>query len=320
MRALVTGGAGFIGSHIARELCRRGVETVVLDDLSSGSLANLEWRGEGDKLEVIEGDIRDEAVVERAVRGCDWVFHEAALASVPASVAEPVRSNEINLEATLGLLERARQAGVRRLVFACSCAVYADGEPAVKKEGAGEGPASPYGLQKFAGEKYCGLYSALYCFGAVSLRYFNVFGPRQSFDSAYSGVIARFCTALLKGEQPVIFGDGGQSRDFVYVADVVQANLLAAEAPAERVAGKALNVGTGRAVSVLELYQILARIAGAEVRPRHEAARAGEIRKAQADISQARALLGYEPKFPLEEGLRRTLEFYREHLVAGAAA
>ena len=315
MKALVTGGAGFIGSHIAEALCRRGGRVVVLDDLSYGSESNLEWRKPGDELEFVRGDIRDGELIKKVLQGVDWVFHEAAVASVAASLAEPQMTNEVNLTASLELLQVAREAGVKRFMFASSCAVYRDSAEPVKREGEGEGPASPYGLQKYAAEKYCGLYSALFGLETVSLRYFNVFGPRQSASSPYSGVIARFCTALLEGQQPVIFGDGQQSRDFVNVADVVRANLLAAEAPAEKVAGKFFNVGTGRRTSVLELFTGLAKAAGSNLKPRHEPARAGEIRHAQADIGNTRGALGFEPSVALETGLRQTFEAYQNGVV-----
>ena len=311
MKALVTGGAGFIGSHIAESLCRRGASVTVLDNLSYGFESNLDWRRPGDDLEFVSGDIRDAGLVKKLLKGTDWVFHEAAVASVAASVSEPEMTNEVNLTASLALLQAARDAGVKRFMFASSCAVYCDSEIAVKREHEGEGPASPYGLQKYAAEKYCGLYYSLYGLQTVSLRYFNVFGPRQSANSPYSGVIARFANALLEKQQPVIFGDGGQSRDFIYVADIVRANLLAAEAPADQVAGKAFNVGTGRSTSILELYTQLARVAGSSVKPRHELARAGEIRHAQADISEARRGLGFEPGFSLDVGLRQTFESYQ---------
>lgn len=315
MKALVTGGAGFIGSHIAEALCRRGARVIVLDDLSYGNEANLDWKRAGDELEFVRGDIRDRAVVKKVLPGVDWVFHEAAVASVAASVSEPEMTNQVNLTASLELLQAAREAGVKRFMFASSCAVYRDSDQPVKKEGEGEGPASPYGLQKYAAEKYCGLYSSLFGLETVSLRYFNVFGPRQSANSPYSGVIARFCAALLEQAQPVIFGDGEQSRDFVNVADVVKANLLAAEAPAEQVGGKFFNIGTGRRTSVLELFTSLAKAAGSSVKPRHEPARAGEIRHAQADISSARRGLGFEPGVSLDVGLQETFEAYRKGMV-----
>lgn len=315
MKALVTGGAGFIGSHIAEALCRRGARVVVLDDLSYGSEANLAWRKPGDELEFVRGDIRDRELVKKLLPGVDWVFHEAAVASVAASLAEPEMTNDVNLTASLELLQAAREAGVKRFLFASSCAVYRDSDQPVKREGEGEGPASPYGLQKYAAEKYCGLYSSLFGLETVSLRYFNVFGPRQSASSPYSGVIARFCAALLEKQQPVIFGDGQQSRDFVSVTDVVRANLLAAEAPAEKVAGRFFNVGTGRRTTILELFTSLAKAAGSNMKPRHEPARAGEIRHAEADISQARRMLTFEPSCALEDGLRQTFEAYQNSVV-----
>lgn len=311
MKALVTGGAGFIGSHLAEALCRRGVKTVVLDDLSTGSLANLAWRGPGDEIEFLHGSLTDAAVVRRAVTGCDRVFHHAALVSVPQSIAQPVESHRRNVLGTLELLTAARDAGVRRFVFASSSAVYGDSEAPRIIESQPARPISPYGLQKLTGEQYARLFHALYGLETVSLRYFNVFGPRQSADSPYSGVIARFCQALLTGETPVIFGDGRQSRDFVFVANVVAANLAAAEAPAERAAGRVFNIGTGESHTLLDLVTVLQRLSGRRLEPRFEPARPGDIRHSCPDIGAARAALNYRVEVTWEEGLARTLDFYR---------
>ena len=311
MKALVTGGAGFIGSHLAEGLCRRGATVVALDDLSGGSLANLAWRQPGDALEFVQGDVGDETLLKKILPGCDWVFHEAALPSVPRSVAEPVQSNAQNLDASLQLLVAARDAKVKRFLFASSSAIYGDSEVSPKHEGLPPQPLSPYGLQKYAAEKYGQMFHQLYGLETIGLRYFNVFGPRQAFDSPYSGVIAKFCTALLAGNAPVIFGDGRQSRDFTCVENVVAANLLAVEAPAAKVAGQVFNVAGGQSISLRQLVEELNRLLGKNLEPRLEPARAGDIRHSLADIAAIRAALGFEPKVTWREGLRRTLDFYR---------
>ena len=312
MKALVTGGAGFIGSHLAEELCRRGASVVVLDDLSGGNLANLAWRKPSDTLEFVQGDAGDAVLLKRVVAGCDWVFHEAALPSVPRSVAEPVQSNAQNLDASLKLLVAARDAKVKRFLFASSSAIYGDSEISPKHESLPPQPLSPYGLQKYASEKYGQMFHQFYGLETVGLRYFNVFGSRQAFDSPYSGVIAKFCTALLAGRTPVIFGDGLQSRDFTYVENVVAANLLAAEAPTAQVAGKVFNVAGGQSISLRQLVGELNRLLGQNIEPRFEPARAGDIRHSLADVTAIRAALGFESKISWQEGLHRTLDFYRK--------
>lgn len=318
-RALVTGGAGFIGSHLAQALCQQGAEVIVLDNLSSGLTANLEWRRETHRLEFVRGDIRDGALVRRLMAGCQWVFHQAAIASVPYSVEQPVDTHDQNLSATLALLVAAREAGVRRFVFASSSAIYGDGPEPVKHEGLPPLPLSPYALQKYAGERYGQLFQALHGLETVALRYFNVFGPRQVFDSPYSGVIARFCTAYLAGKRPTIFGDGLQSRDFVYVTDVARANLDAAMAPGRQVAGRFFNIAGGRSVSLLDLTVSLNELTGQRLDPEFAPARPGDVRHSQADISAARAAIGYTATVSLKEGLRHTLDFYRTSEGSSAA-
>lgn len=311
MKALVTGGAGFIGSHIAEALCARGARVTVLDNLSLGSTRNLAWRRSGHDLEFVQGDINDEPLVRKLIAGCDWVFHEAALPSVPLSVEKPFETNQTTLVGALQMLVAARDAKVRRFLFASSSAIYGDCEAEVKEESLPPRPLSPYALQKYAAEKYCQLFHQLYGLETVSLRYFNVFGPRQSFDSPYSGVIAKFCALLLEGRQPVIFGDGLQSRDFVSVENVVSANLLGAEAPVERVAGKVFNIAGGGSITLLQLLAELNRLTGQNIQPRFEPARAGDVRSSRADIAAARRDLGYEVKKSWQEGLKQTLDFYR---------
>jgi UDP-glucose 4-epimerase len=304
---LVSGGAGFIGSHIAEALVRRGDQVRVLDNLSTGSLENL--AGFRDGLEFIEGDITDAEVVARAVRGVDCIFHEAALASVPASVERPLATHAACVTGTLTLLDTARRAGVRRLVYAASSAAYGDRPSSSKRENDLPAPISPYGAAKLAAEYYCRAFMATYGFETVALRYFNVFGPRQDPNSPYSAVIPLFLTALLTGRQPVIFGDGRQSRDFTFVANVVQANLLAADAA--DVAGEVLNVANGRSTDLLTLLEALNRLLGTSVAPIHAPPRVGDVRESMADITLARRLLGFDPQIGFEEGLRRSIGYYR---------
>ena len=311
MKALVTGGAGFIGSHLAEALCRRGAQVIVLDNLLLGKVSNLDWKRSGDALEFVEGDVLDDKLTKQLVAGCDWVFHEAALPSVPRSVADPVKSNLNNINATLQLLVVARDAGVKRFLFASSSSVYGDVDVPAKHEKLPPNPLSPYALQNYVGEKYCQLFHQLYGMPTVSLRYFNVFGPRQAFDSPYSGVIAKYCTGMLAGKEPVIFGDGLQARDFTYIENVVSANLLAAEAPVERVAGRMFNVAGGQSISLLQLVADLNRFTGQDLKPRFEPPRVGDVRSSLADVSAAKNAIGYEVKVTWQEGLKKTLDFYR---------
>lgn len=312
MKALVTGGAGFIGSHIAEALCRRGAEVVVLDNLSLGDTKNLAWKKPNDKLEFIQGEISNEKLVRDVVQGCDWVFHEAALPSVPLSVSKPIESNRDNLDGGLLLLVAARDAGVKRFMFASSSAIYGNNEAPAKTENLMPDPLSPYALQKYATEKYAQMFYTLYGLETVSFRYFNVFGPRQSFNSPYSGVIAKFCTMLLEKKAPMIFGDGLQSRDFIYVENVVNANILGAEQPSEKVAGKVFNLGGGQSINLLQLLEELNKLTGQELRASFEPPRAGDVRSSMADISQALTLLNYKVTVDWREGLARTLDFYRQ--------
>jgi UDP-glucose 4-epimerase len=311
MKVLVTGGAGFIGSHLAEALCRRGADVVVLDNLSLGNISNLNWKRKGDLLEFVRGDVTNEKLARRLMAGCEWVFHEAALPSVPSSVAKPVQSNTHNLDATLQLLVLAKDAGVKRFVFASSSAIYGDIDAAMKHEQLPPDPLSPYALQKYAAEKYGQLFYQLHGLTTVSLRYFNVFGPRQAFDSPYSGVIAKFCTNFLQGRAPIIYGDGKQSRDFTCIENVVQANLLAVKAPAGKIAGKVFNIATGRSISLLELVAELNYLTGQSLTPQFKPARAGDVRFSTANITAARKNLGYRPKITFREGLKKTLDFYR---------
>jgi UDP-glucose 4-epimerase len=309
MRAfLVTGGAGFIGSHIAAALVRRGDKVRVLDNLITGHLSNLDHIR--DQIEFIEGDVADVRIVAEAVKGVDCVFHEAALASVPWSIERPLDTNAASATGTMTVLDCARRAGARRVVYAASSSAYGDRPTPIKRETDLPSPISPYGAAKLAAEYYCQAFSATYGFQTVCLRYFNVFGPRQDPNSPYSAVIPLFITAMLSGRQPVIFGDGMQSRDFVFVEDVVLANLQAADAPGA--SGAVVNVANGRSITLLKLLEELNRLLGTRVEPKHEAPRPGDVRESLADISLARNLLGYDPKVTFEEGLRRSIDYYRQ--------
>lgn len=304
---LVTGGAGFIGSHIAEALVARGDRVRVLDNLSTGYRENL--ASLGDRVEFLEGDLVDPAIVGKAVQGVECIFHQAALASVPRSVEAPLDTNAACVTGTVTLLDAARRAGVRRVVYAGSSSAYGDQPNSSKRETDCPAPISPYGAAKLAAEYYCQAFASTYGLETVTIRYFNVFGPRQDPASPYSAVIPLFITAILAGRSPVIFGDGQQSRDFTYVANVVHANLLAADAPG--VSGRVLNVANGRTITLLELLAALNRLLGTEVRAEHAPPRPGDIRESMADITLARQFLGYEPQVSFEEGLRRSIEYYR---------
>ena len=303
---LVTGGAGFIGSHLAEELLRRGHHVRVVDSLITGKRANL---AAIPAAEFVEGDLADADVAARAAAGMDYVLHQAAIPSVPRSVDDPATTNRANITATLNVLVAARAAGVKRLVYAGSSAAYGDTPTLPKHEEMPTRPLSPYALQKLVGEQYCQMFTQLYRFQTVTTRYFNVFGPRQDPGSPYSGVISLFATAVLAGQTPIIHGDGQQTRDFTYIANVVDGVLRACEAP--NVAGEVINVATGQRTSLNELLRVLNRLVNVNVRPIYKESRAGDVRDSQADISKAKALLGYEPTVSLEDGLRHTLDWCR---------
>lgn len=309
-RALVTGGAGFIGSHLVDALLARGWEVRVIDDFSSGREQNL--ASARDRIELLQADLADPVAVAEAVAGVEVVFHQGAVPSVPRSVAEPVRTNRVNVDGTLLVLESARGAGVRRVVFAASSSAYGDTEALPKVETMPANPRSPYALQKYAGEVYCRLYHELYGLETVALRYFNVFGPRQDPASTYAAVIPRFITACLRGESPHIHGDGEQTRDFTFVDDAVQANMAAADAAGA--AGQIFNVAGGRQTSLNALLAAIQRILGTRVEAIHEPSRPGDVRHSLAELARAKELLGYEPRISLDEGLRRTIESLREEL------
>lgn len=301
---LVTGGAGFIGSHLVEALLKRGDSVRIVDNFSSGKKANLR-----PGAEVLEGDLADEGVAARAVAGCDYVLHEAAVPSVPRSVKDPLGTHRANVDATMQLLVAARDAGVKRLVFAGSSSTYGNSAVLPKREDMRPAPMTPYAMQKHMGEQYCQLFTSLYGLETVTTRYFNVFGPRQSPDSPYSGVISLFVKALLAGESPVIHGDGRQTRDFTYVTNVVDGVLRAAAA--DKVSGEVINIATGGRTSLLELVRAIQLILGTHVAPAFSPAREGDVKDSQADIFKARKLLGYEPSVPFEEGLRHTVAWFR---------
>jgi nucleoside-diphosphate-sugar epimerase len=316
MRFVVTGGAGFIGSNTVDELVRRGHSVVVLDDLSSGREENLaEVRN---KITLIKGSISDIEVVRKAMHEAEYVLHLAARTSVPKSLKDPIETNRINIDGTLNVLIAARDAKVKRFVLAASSSAYGETPTLPKTEAMVPQPISPYGVTKYVGELYAQTFGRCYGLENVSLRYFNVFGPRQDPGSPYSGVLAKFCSAFLEETQPVIFGDGEQTRDFTYVENAVNANLLACEAP--NVSGKVFNVGIGGRFSLNETVALLNKISGQSLEAKHEAARDGDIRDSQADISQIREFLGYEPQVGFEEGLRRTFEWYRAMQAKASAA
>jgi UDP-glucose 4-epimerase len=303
-RVVVTGGAGFIGSHLVEALLNAGYRVRVVDNLSTGRRANLAHLR--DEVEWLAGDLADWDVCRRAVEGATDVLHEAAIPSVPRSIREPLLSHASGPTATLNLLEAARQAGVRRFVFAASSSAYGDTDELPKHEAMLPRPLSPYAAGKLAGEAYVRVYARTMGLDGVSLRYFNIFGPRQDPSSPYSGVISLFARAMAQGRRPVIFGDGRQTRDFTYVANVVAANLaaLGAEGP---LGGVVLNVGTGRRISLLELVAALNGLLGTRLEPEFQPARAGDVRDSLASLDRIRAALGYEPVVDFEEGLRRTV-------------
>jgi UDP-glucose 4-epimerase len=315
MRYLVTGGAGFIGSNTVDELVRRGESVVVLDDLSAGKEDNLaEVRN---KISFIKGSINDLEAVRRAMHEADYVLHLAARTSVPRSIKDPLDTNKINIEGTLNVLVAARDAKVKRVVLAASSSAYGETPSLPKVETMQPQPISPYGITKYVGELYAQVFGKVYGLQNVCLRYFNVFGPRQDATSPYSGVLAKFCTAFLEKTDPVVFGDGQQTRDFTYIDNVVQANLLACEAPAA--SGKVINIGTGARISLNQTLQLLREINTSELRAKYDPPRDGDIRDSQADITLAREALKYHPTIDFPEGLRRTFAWYQESEAKAAA-
>ena len=307
---LVTGGAGFIGSHIAEALVKRGDSVRILDNFCTGFRHNLD--GFESDVEVVDGDITDQAAVKKAVEGIDCIFHQAALASVPLSVENPMQVNDACVNGTLNVLDQARQAGVQRVVYAASSAAYGNAPFASNREADLVSPLSPYAVSKLAGEHYCHAFYETYGLETVCLRYFNVFGPRQYLNSPYSAVIPLFIGALVSGEQPTVYGDGQQTRDFTYVGNVVHANLLAAKS--QEAVGKSINVADGKSTSLIQLLEMLNEVLKTNVQPHFAEPRVGEVRDSLADISRARTLLGYDPPVTLQDGLQRSIAYYQSVL------
>jgi nucleoside-diphosphate-sugar epimerase len=305
-RYLVTGGAGFIGSHIVDALVARGEHVRIADDFSTGRRENLPPAG----IELVEGDLADPAIARRAVAGCEFVIHQAAIPSVPRSIEDPVASHRANVDAALQVLTAARAAGVKRLIFAGSSSVYGNAAELPKREDMPPTPLSPYALQKLVAEQYCQMFTRLYGLQTVTTRYFNVFGPRQQPGSPYSGVISLFIEAMVDGRAPSIHGDGQQTRDFTYVGDVVDGVLRACEAP--DAGGEVLNLAGGGRISLLDLVSTLNRILGQSIVPVFGPPREGDVRDSQADITKARRLLDFETRVSLEDGLRRTVAWFRD--------
>jgi nucleoside-diphosphate-sugar epimerase len=306
MNALVTGGAGFIGAHLAERLLADGHNVRVVDNFSTGHRGNL--RGLESDIEIIEGDIQSYERVATAVRGCEIVFHQAALPSVPRSVQDPLTSNASNVIGTLNVLLAARDAGVRRVVFASSSSVYGSNRELPKHEGLAPTPISPYAVAKLAGEGYCRSFSEVYGIETVALRYFNVFGPRQDPLSHYAAAVPKFITALLNGDAPIVFGDGEQSRDFTFVSNVVEANLCAVDAPGA--SGKAYNVACGERITLNALLDGLRGLTGRQIEADYRPDRPGDVRDSLADLTRARTDLGYQPTVAFREGLARTFAYY----------
>jgi len=308
-KVLVTGGAGFIGSNLTESLLKRKHLVRVLDDFSTGKKENLIFDKEYPSLEIIKGDIRSLRTCKKAMKGMEYVFHQAALPSVQRSVEDPETSNAVNVGGTLNILLAAREEGVKRVIYASSSSIYGDTPTLPKHEEMPSHPLSPYALQKYIGEQYCRLFYQLYGLDSVSLRYFNVFGPKQDPNSVYSAVIPRFIEALLHGRPPIIFGDGEQSRDFTFIENVVQANLLAMSAG--RLYGEAMNIACGKRISLNQLLKILKQILGSKLSPVYQEPREGDVRHSLADIHKSKKIINYMPKVGTREELKKTVEFFR---------
>lgn len=309
---LITGGAGFIGSNLARYILDKGHEVVILDNFSTGKRENLEEiLG---RITLIEGDIRDRETTDKAVAGCKAIFHQGALGSVPRSVEDPLTSHDVNVNGTINILESARKAGVKRVMFAASSSAYGDQKESPKHEGMVPAPISPYAASKVACEVYMQAYAAVYGMETVCLRYFNVFGPRQDPYGAYAAVIPAFVSNLLKGEAPVVFGDGEQSRDFCYIENVCSANWLAANVPGENCDGRPMNIACNSAVTLNQILGKLKSLLGSDVKAIYKETRAGDVKHSLADISLAKKKIGYEPLVYFDDGLERAIGWYRENL------
>jgi UDP-N-acetylglucosamine 4-epimerase len=308
LRILVTGGAGFIGSHLTEALLRRGHRVRILDNFSTGKRGNLAFGKNYTSLEVVNGDISNRVACRKATKGIQYVFHQAALPSVQRSVEDPELTNLVNAVGTLNILSAAKEAGVKRVIYAASSSVYGDTPTLPKKENMPPNPLSPYALQKYMGEEYCRLFSQLYGLETISLRYFNIFGPRQDPASVYSAVIPKFIDAFVEGRRPTIYGDGKQSRDFTYIDNVVHANLLALSA--KRLQGEVVNVACGSRISLNQLVKMLQQIFGSKISPTYEKPREGDVKHSLADIRRAKQVLSYKPLVDIETGLRRTVDYF----------
>jgi UDP-glucose 4-epimerase len=308
-KILVTGGAGFIGSNLTEALLQRGHSVRVLDNFSTGKRENLKFNSAHASLEIMEGDLRDLSTCQKAAQAMDYVFHQGALPSVQRSVEDPETSNAVNVGGTLNILLAAREKGVRRVMYAASSSVYGDTPTLPKHEEMPPNPLSPYALQKYVGEQYCRLFYQLYGLETISLRYFNIFGPKQDPNSLYSAVIPKFIDALLEERPPVIFGDGEQSRDFTYIENVVQANLLAMSA--DHLHGEAVNIACGTRISLNRLVSVLKEILGSKQSPLYQEPRKGDVKHSLADIHRGKEIINYEPNVGIEAGLRKTVDFFR---------
>jgi nucleoside-diphosphate-sugar epimerase len=318
VRYLITGGAGFIGSHLVERLVREGADVTVLDDLSTGRRENL--RAVRERIRFIRGSVARLDVCRRAMQGVDFVFHQAAVTSVPRSTQEPLAAHHTNVTGTLNVLLAAREARVRRVVYAGSTAAYGDAAELPQHEALLPRPLSTYAASKLAGEAYCQAFWRTHGLETVVLRYFNIFGPRQNLDSQYGAVVPLFIAAALRGAAPVIFGDGAQTRDFTFVTNVVEANVRACHAPGEQAAGSVFNIGCGVATSIRELWQRIATLAGCETEPQYDAVRAGDVRHSRAAIDRAREFLEYAPYVELDQGLQHTIAYFRAHVLAAPRA
>ncbi|RLC69625.1 MAG: GDP-mannose 4,6-dehydratase [Chloroflexi bacterium] len=308
-RVVITGGAGFIGSNLAEELAGEN-EVILIDDLSTGKVENIEGLLKRGAVKLVKGSVTDLDFLREQFKGADYVFHLAALPSVPRSVADPLASNEINLTGTLNVLIAARDNRVSKVIYASSSSVYGDMPNSPKSENMPPSPMSPYGVGKLAGEYYCQVFTQVYGLPTISLRYFNVYGPKQDPSSEYAAVIPRFIVSILKGEPPIIFGDGQQTRDFTFVQDVVEANILAAESEATGV----FNVGSGSQISINELARLIRRLVGKNLELVHASPRPGDVRHSLADISKAEEAIGYRPRYNLEQGLKETIEWFSSRI------
>lgn len=309
---LITGGAGFIGCNLARYILGQGHEVVVLDNFATGKRENLAEIL--DRITLVEGDIRDRQAIDRAIVGCAAIFHEAALGSVPRSVKDPVTSHDVNVNGTINILESARAHGLKRIVFAASSSVYGNQKESPKHEGMVPMPISPYAASKLACETYMRAYAAAYGLETVCLRYFNVFGPYQDPCGAYAAAIPRFVSQMLKGQSPVVYGDGEQSRDFCFIQNVCNANWLAAHAPAHVCNGQAMNIACNRRTSLNQILEQLRQLLKVGVQPVYEQERPGDVKHSLADVSKAKVTIGYEPRVYFEEGLARAIDWYKTHL------